>query len=331
MPPTIDTLAPEPLFAIAEHLPLDALYALLRCNRFLYRRLLHTLYRRAVTSVPMFWGERCPWMGNARQVARSLAAGLDVNAIVDGFEIATRLHIAARNLAIGPTSAHWTRRSNSEEELKVMGLLLAHGADVNAKTSYGQTPLHIVLERDWGNNWTGRLEDGSPLMLLLRHGADVNTVAGNGDSPLHWAMKFQSPRTVAFLLAHGADVHKRDCRGNSPLMNAVTAGSPEMVASLLEHGADPHETDHTWKSLLHYAAVSHSPTTVALLLIYGADVHQTDYLGRSPLIDAVSAGSREIVSLLLKYGADPHKPDHTGRSPLFYAAIVSSEMLGIFF
>jgi hypothetical protein len=51
-PPNLVTIAPELFIAIAEHLPLDALQDLIRCNSFLYHLLLNFLYRRAIADTP---------------------------------------------------------------------------------------------------------------------------------------------------------------------------------------------------------------------------------------------------------------------------------------
>jgi ankyrin repeat protein len=329
MTPTLDTIAPELLFAIAEHLPLNALQTLLRCNGVLYRRLLCTLYKRAVAAFPpcLRCGGKSPWLGNARQVALCLFAGMDVNVRTKGLEFATRLHIAAEKLAIGPASPYWTRGSHPVADLEVMRLLLARGADVNAKTGYGKTPLNLLFERNWNVNWrTGRMKIDA-LILLLQRGADINAAARGVDSPLNCAVDLQNPRMVDFLLRHGANVHKRDCRGISPLQKAVSAGSLEMVACLLQYGADQHGTDYMGKSMLHYAAISDSPAKVTLLLNCGADVNKRDYQGTSPLIQAVKAKNPEIVRILLERGADRHQTDFWGHSSLYHAAMTSSAML----
>ena len=57
-------------------------------------------------------------------------------------------------------------------------LLLAHGADVNAKTAYGWTPLKCAVAE--GNE--------SVVTLLLDHGGEVDAKGSDGWSPLHIAV-----------------------------------------------------------------------------------------------------------------------------------------------
>jgi ankyrin repeat protein len=180
-------------------------------------------------------------MGDARRVELFLAAGLDVDTIVNS-NGETRLHNAARRVGAGPEAEHWNRIRYSE--LEVMRLLLARGADVNAKTWYGkETPLHLLLHNNWEHWWSGTREDGGPLKLLLQYGADVNAADSSEQSPLHYAAHFNNHKAASLLLEYGADVNKEDFEGKSALVRAVQNASPNMVAFLLERGADPHKTN----------------------------------------------------------------------------------------
>jgi ankyrin repeat protein len=291
-PSTLVSIAPELLLAIAEHLPLDALQALIRCNSFLYHLLLDFLYRRAIAEPPTFkcrsrrriclldeedgWKGR-PWMGNARQVTLSLAAGLDVNMIVHCRS--TRLHLAASNFS----TCEWPGREADkgyEEEEEVMRILLAHGADVNAAEEFGHSPLLLAAM------------DGSLKMvkLLFEHGADLNKAVERGKAPLHWVVRDSGKMAkIRFLLEHGADPNQLDSLGSSPLHFAVrhstTSGSPSIVAILLEHGADPNIVNRLGKSPLHYA-LKYAPGLTRLLLERGAGPNNVN-VRQSPLQDAL--------------------------------------------
>lgn len=86
-------------------------------------------------------------------------------------------------------------------------LLLSLGADVNARDTYGATPLLLACI------------DGRPdiVRLFIKHGADVNAKSKPGDTPLHWACLHGHTSTARLLLDHGADVNAKDKEGNTPL------------------------------------------------------------------------------------------------------------------
>lgn len=83
---------------------------------------------------------------------------------------------------------------------EVIDLLVEAGANVQAWTGDGRTPLHHGAAR------TGCLE---AMLVLLKHGADVNARSEDQETPLHcWAVATASaPRVeiVDSLLRSGAD------------------------------------------------------------------------------------------------------------------------------
>lgn len=74
-------------------------------------------------------------------------------------------------------------------------LLLAHGADVNAKTVEGWTPLHRATA---GHH-------RKVAKLLLTHNADVNATNNEGIAPWHIAQENYDKSMMELLLAMGAN------------------------------------------------------------------------------------------------------------------------------
>jgi len=75
-------------------------------------------------------------------------------------------------------------------------VLLAHGADVNAKDSFGFTPLHIATDKGYE----------AMVKVLLAHGADVNAKDQDEQTPLLIAadrMSGDYDAIAEVLLAHG--------------------------------------------------------------------------------------------------------------------------------
>ena len=93
--------------------------------------------------------------------------------------------------------------------LKVVKLLLKHGADPNKLDGQGGTPLEALAS----SNYPHRIRVAT---YLLAHGADINK--GNGKhTPLWSAAWFGHPRMALFLIRHGADVNLPDADKVPPL------------------------------------------------------------------------------------------------------------------
>ena len=89
----------------------------------------------------------------------------------------------------------------------MIGYLLAHGADVNARDSWGRTALVIDAEA----------VDPRAVRLLLAHGADVNDADKYGRTALMWAAAKGQADTAHALLGAGADPTAQDVKGHTAL------------------------------------------------------------------------------------------------------------------
>jgi uncharacterized protein len=214
-------------------------------------------------------------------------------------------------------------------------LLLANGADVNARSSMGETPLHAAAAMN-------KVEFVS---VLLAHKADINAMDEKGWTPLHAAAHSNRKETVELLLASGADATIRGKQGQSALdliagrpqckaietlllahtpvndiFLATTLGRIDIVERLLK--ADPQLINT--KNGFGYTplALSASPPNVEMakfLIAEHADVNVKGPRGVTPLYLAAGAGSKEIAALLLKNGADINVQDQVIGTPVWAA------------
>lgn len=110
-----------------------------------------------------------------------------------------------------------------------VALLVAAGADVQARGEGNETPLHLATAS--GNR--------AVAILLLDRGADPNGAGADGTTALHLAASNADIETVRLLLDRGADPNAQEGDGWTPLHHGADHGADSpVVALLLERGAD---------------------------------------------------------------------------------------------
>ncbi len=105
--------------------------------------------------------------------------------------------------------------------------LLDEGANINARTANGSTPLLGALYYRYPQTSE----------LLISRGADVNARTTQGVTPLHQAAWSDFPELCRLLLHRGADPNARTTDGVTPLMWASSRGYADVASVLIEGGA----------------------------------------------------------------------------------------------
>ncbi|PSN58319.1 hypothetical protein C0J52_00105 [Blattella germanica] len=113
-------------------------------------------------------------------------------------------------------------------KLAVIKCLVEHGADVNAISDTGSTPVRSAC-------FMTHLDIVS---YLVEHGADILRPNYNGGTCL--INSVQSVQLCLYLLVHGASVNTRDIQNKTALHYAIQEHRLETTKLLLDHGADPH-------------------------------------------------------------------------------------------
>jgi len=108
--------------------------------------------------------------------------------------------------------------------ISLLHSLIAHGANVNARDSDSETPLHMAV--------LNRAEE--VVYSLFDAGASVNAKDNALRTPLHFCA---DPAIMRALLRAGADPNAKNFIGDTPLMNAVVIGNEEALPILLAYGA----------------------------------------------------------------------------------------------
>lgn len=207
--------------------------------------------------------------GNIKRVEAMLAAGASVEGPAGGPTVKNQRPLMVAVLA--------------SKSVKMIQVLLDHGADVNAAS-----PLELF---------------GAEGVLSLQRGVRA----------IHVAVIHHRPDYVRVLLAAGARLDARYSGGITPLISAAIMRVPAerlaMTRMLLEAGADPTLPDDQGRLALHYAAADENPCLMDMLLTNKpATVNRLSKNGATPLYMASGYGNEKVVSLLLSSGARQPAP-----------------------
>lgn len=184
--------------------------------------------------------------------------------------------------------------------------LLALGANVNATTDDGITPLMYASE----NGNTAMVE------LLINRGANVNAAPADGFTALISACLFNHLETAITLIEYGADIDFQNVYGATALMKAAAYGYFIITDMLLFYGAQTELTDTDGNTALIIAATHGFDDIAGRLLEEGANPEAADNNGFTPLMAAAANGHAAVVQKLLSFDA---ATDKTG--PHAYTAL----------
>ncbi|XP_029009075.1 ankyrin repeat domain-containing protein 27 [Betta splendens] len=151
---------------------------------------------------------QCPTCAPTQKLSVLQAGALGVNSCnVDGF---TPLHVAALHGHSG-----------------LVGLLIRHGANVNARTNQSATPLHLASQNS----------HVQVVRFLLECNAKLNKKDQYGNTSLIHACLRGNLETATILLQSNALVNLENLQGNTALHEAVRGGHQAVVELLLRGGA----------------------------------------------------------------------------------------------
>jgi ankyrin repeat protein len=124
------------------------------------------------------------------------------------------------NLVAGSTPF---MKAATTSDVRMMRLLLAHGADPNLATRNGTTPMMAAAGLNWAEISSLGTEDQTieAITLMLERGADLNAANDQGETAMHGAAQRGADKVVQFLAQRGARLDARNKRGRTPLDEAI--------------------------------------------------------------------------------------------------------------
>ena len=264
-----------------------------------------------------------------------LAAGADPNAaLMSGetplMEAARRGNLADVRMLLSSHANPNARESNggqnalmwavSERQSAVVDALLKGGADVQAGSKSGFTPLMFAAQQG----------DEDSTRILLRAGAKPNDAQPKtGLTSLMIASAMANAKAVDVLLDNGADPNLADANGYTALHRVVRDSDYginlaakdailTIVKSLLKHGANPNarlvqDKEKAAEEIKNgNVAIEGKRTAVT--------VDEIILQGATPLFLAAEVNNLDVIKTLVAAGADPLIASDRGTTPLMMAA-----------
>ena len=175
-----------------------------------------------------------PWRKTAKEIAKEERESklIALFAAADREELSTfesiiqgdKTFINAKT-SQGETLLHIAMR---KENLKMASFLIRNGIEVDAPNKFGSSPLYNAIYQG----------DISGIEFLIGAGANLEFRNNNGNTPLHWAVDCHKPRVCSFLISKGVNIDARNNDGETPLFMACDQNLYEIFKILFDAGAD---------------------------------------------------------------------------------------------
>ncbi len=285
-----DSSGPEPgdtaLFAAAEAGKPAAV-------RMLVRHGANVNARNATETTPLFQAVKNDSSGDAEETVRVLLESKASPNLCDE-NGRTPLHLAVE-----------------KENLEIVRLLVGAGADVNARSRDGFTPLSgvthgMVDPRRFYRPDRDPTKRAEILKYLVENGANVNQLGYGDVPPAFWLVAWSDLELLRWIVEEKDALTTGRFRGETALHQAAGRARPEVVQYLLDRGADVNVQDDDGATPIFFAAASNPDPKVFFLLVErGAKLDlQTKENGTTLLHKAMFNRRIEPVRFLLDHGLD---------------------------
>lgn len=184
----------------------------------------HTITYQRPSSIPFWWDEKSHFFDTGCETDLSSGSGFRGD-----IRLGDELYFPHTPLQIASSCCH--------QDLRIIQLLLRHGADINAAAAelHGRTALQGAI--------CAQKLNMDVVNMLLDRGADVNAPPAQvgGLTALQGAAIQGNIQLVRLLLARGADINALGSpeEGRTVLEGAAEHGRIEMLRFLLSRGAAP--------------------------------------------------------------------------------------------
>ncbi|CAB0028309.1 unnamed protein product [Trichogramma brassicae] len=133
----------------------------------------------------------------------------------------TRAPLRTNLYETGDSPLHLTLHLKNDNHFnkKVVEVLMRKGANPNLSNEDGETPLHIIYDRDFHYDF---MDIFFKILDELNQTVQVDAQDKSGNTPLHLALLRNTKKLVEWLLRRGADINLTNENGRTPLHMCIT-------------------------------------------------------------------------------------------------------------
>ena len=166
---------------------------------------------------------------------------------------------------------------------KYFNLFLENNADVGVIDNYGNTALHILINKSNGKYF--EWDEKEIFEILLTRGADPN-IRSNDDMDTLNSIIFNEKNhlfPILFRKSKDININSRDCVSRTPLMNSIISDMPKLTKRLIKKQANLDTYDFYENNALVYCIRSQKFDLFKLIIENGANIKSINRLGNNIL------------------------------------------------
>lgn len=181
-----------------------------------------------------------------------------------------------------------------QEMIEIIDYLINLGFDVNAVDKSGNTIMHYLSRKEYGNEIIEK---------IIKGGAKINVSRHDGMTPLLIACANGRLDLIKLLVNNGADMTARFSKGFNCFLKAIGQSNLDMVKFFRPH-FDINSSAYNGEGPFHISFMFDNIELFDYLLNEGADINRLDNNGIHPLIEITrfhKERTPNLETILLKY------------------------------